>query len=126
MLVIEDKRFRRHMSYINKYRLGNPHLVNQFQRILKKTWSKQKIGSCTSTSDLDWTGDYKPGGTAMALLNNLSSSLIQKVKDPSGMGRWTYDTILRKNNKKTTLFNVYIPGNQRVEDSGTSTVIKQQ
>ena len=103
-----------------------PHLVNQFQRILKKTWPKQNIGFCTSASDLEWNSDYKPGGTATALLNNLSSVLIQKVKDPSGIGRWIYATLLGKNNKKTTLFNVYRSGNQRIEDSGTSTVSKQQ
>ena len=62
----------------------------------------------------------------MALLNNISSALIQKGKDPSGMGRWTYATILGRNNKKTTVFNVYRPGKMKVEDAGSSTVIKQQ
>ena len=51
---------------------NKPHLVNQLQRTLQKTWPKQKIGFYTSTSDLQWASNHKPGGTAMALLNNLS------------------------------------------------------
>ena len=62
----------------------------------------------------------------MALLNNLSSALIQKGKHPSGIGRWTYATILGRNNTKTTVFNVYRPGKMKVKDAGSSTVIKQQ
>ena len=105
---------------------NTPQLVNQFQRTVQKTWSKQKIELCTSTSDLQWASDHKPGRTAMALLNNISSALIQKSKDPSGMGRWTYATTLGRNNKKITVFNVYRPSKMKVEDTGSSTVIKQQ
>ena len=37
-----------------------------------------------------------PGGTAMFTLDNVSSAVLQKGQDPSGMGRWTFLTILGK------------------------------
>ena len=50
----------------------------------------------------------------------------KKGQDNSGLGRWTFTTILEKNNNKTTISNVYRLGNTVVELVGNSTVMKQQ
>jgi hypothetical protein len=34
-------------------------------------------------------GNYQPGGTATAILGNLTGLIAQKITDSSGMGRWS-------------------------------------
>ena len=59
------------------------------------------------------------------LKGRLSLSVIIKGQDNSGLERWTFTTLLGRNNNKTTIFNVYCPGNTAVELVGNSIVIKQ-
>ena len=99
------------------------YLVNQFKRTIQEVWPKQKTYFCTSTSEIECTEDYKPGGTSIVFLKQLSSTIIQKDQDHSGLERWTYPTLL-ENKVKTIMFNTYCPCNSRVENVGSNTVIK--
>ena len=63
---------------------------------MKDTWNKEKLTTCTSTTNTTWKGDYKPGGTSITLTGRLSSAVINKGQDSSGLGRWTFTTILEK------------------------------
>ena len=102
------------------------HLFNSFKKPLKKTWTKETLTTCTSTTNTTWKGDYKSGGTSITLTGRLSSAVINKGQGNSGLGRWMSITILGKNNNKTTIFNVYRLKNIAVELVENSTVIKQQ
>ena len=62
----------------------------------------------------------------MFTLNNVSSAVLQKGQDLSGMGRWTFITILGKNNSRTTIFAMYRPCKGHIETVGDTTIIKQQ
>ena len=61
----------------------------------------------------------------MFTLNNVSSEALQKGKDPSGIGRWTYITILGKDNTRTIIFTMYRPCKGNIETVGDTTIIKQ-
>ena len=102
------------------------HVYHKFRKTLTDTWPKQKLSFCTSESDIKWNSDSKPGGTAMFTLNNVSSTVLQKGQYPSGMGRWTFLTILGKNNSRTTIFTMYRPCKGQIETVGDTTIIKQQ
>ena len=62
----------------------------------------------------------------MFALSNISSAVLQKGQDPSGMGRWTFITILGKNNTQTSIFTIYRPCKGNVETIGDTMIIKQQ
>ena len=62
----------------------------------------------------------------MFTLANVSSTVLQKGQDPSGMGRWTFIKILGKNNPRTTIFTMYRPCKGQIETVGDTTTIKQQ
>ena len=62
----------------------------------------------------------------MISLNKVTSATINKEEDPSGLGRWTFITLLGKNNSRTSIFNMYRPCDSPIESVGGSTVIKQQ
>ena len=85
------------------------HVYHSFRQTLKDARPKRKISFCTSELDIKWNSDCKPGGTTMFTLDNVSSVVLQKGHDPSGMGRWTFITILGKNNSRTTIFTMYRP-----------------
>ena len=102
-----------------------PHATSNFKRILQETWPKDKIGTCTSESNISSNSDYKPGGTAMISLNKVTSVTINKGEDPSGLGRWKFITLLGENNRRTSIFNMYRPCDSPIESVGGSTVIKQ-
>ena len=78
---------------------------------------------CTSESDIKWNSDCKPGGTAMFTLDNVSSVVLQKGQDPSGMGRWTFIKSLGKHNSRTTIFTMYRPCKGQIETVGDATII---
>ena len=102
------------------------HVYHKFRQTLKEAWPKSKISFCTSESNIKWNSDSKPGGTAMFALNNISSAVLQKGQDPSGMGRWTFITILGKNNTRTSIFTMYRPCKGNIATIGDTTIIKQQ
>ena len=100
------------------------YLVQKFSATLKEAWPKQKISICTSNSSLPWNSNYKPGGTAIIAMENISSTIITKGEDPHVLGRWTTVTLLGKHNKRTSVFNIYRPGDINIEKTGPTTVIK--
>ena len=51
---------------------------------------------------------------------------FKKGQDLSGMGRWTFLTILGKNNYRTTIFTMYRPCKDQIETVRDTTIIKQQ
>ena len=102
------------------------NLVQRFSATLKKAWPKKNISLCTSDSTLPWNSNYKPGGTAIIALGNISSAIISKGEDPHGLGRWTTVTLLGKYNTRISVFNMYQSGDTSIENSGPITVIKQQ
>ena len=73
-----------------------------------------------------WNSIYKPEGIAIIALGNISSAIITKGENPHGLGRWTTMTLLGKRNKRTSVYNMYRPGDTSIEQTGLSTVIKQQ
>ena len=54
------------------------HIFNSFKKTLKETWPTEKVTTCTSNTNTTWKGDYKPGGTSIALTGRLSSAVINK------------------------------------------------
>ena len=78
-----------------------------------------------SNSNLKCNTYYKPGGTTMYTLNNISSAVLKKRNDKSGIGRWTFITILGKNNERTYIFTVYRPCKGAIPSAGDSALIKQ-
>ena len=42
----------------------------------------------------------------MFILNNVSSTVLQKGQDTPGMGSWAYITIVEKNYKNNNLYHV--------------------
>ena len=62
----------------------------------------------------------------MISLHKITSATINKGEDSSGLGRWTFMTILGKNNNITTIFNMYRPCDSPIDSVGGETVIKQQ
>ena len=62
-----------------------PFTTDRFKQILQSTWERSKISLCTSESDLQWNSTYKPGGTAMITLKSISSAIINKGQDSSGL-----------------------------------------
>ena len=101
------------------------HLVQSFSATLKKALPKQKNSICTSDSPIPWNSNYKPGGTAIIVLGNISSAIMAKGEGPHGLGRWITVTLLEKYNTRTSVFNMYQPGDTSIENSGPITVIKQ-
>ena len=102
------------------------YIISKFKSSLQKFWTNNKITYSTSKTKTAWNSDCKPGGTATISVNNLSSSIIAKSEDPSGMGRWSTLAVLGKNIKRTTIITMYRPCNVMIENVGVTTVIKQQ
>ena len=102
------------------------HVYHQFRQTLKDTWSKNKISFCISKSNIKCNSDCKPGGTTMFILINISSAVLQKGHDPPGMKRWTFITILGRNNTRTLIFTMYRPCKGNIATVGDTTIIKQQ
>ena len=102
-----------------------PHLTSNFRKILQDTWLEDRICTCTSESNISWNSNYKPGGTAMISLNKITSATINKGEDSSGLGRWTFMTVLEKDNSRTTIFNMYRSCNSPLDTVWGATVIKQ-
>ena len=64
-------------------------LIQQFKSILRKALLTHKISIFISESDLPFTIDFKHGGTTLATINPISSSIISKGQDRWELGRWT-------------------------------------
>ena len=53
-----------------------PNVFKNFERTMKQQYPKDKVATCISESYIERNTEYKPGGTAMILLNKISSSII--------------------------------------------------
>ena len=113
------------LSEINLHWKMN-HLTQQFKSILKKACPTNKITIYISKSGLPFTSDFKLGGTTLATLKPISSSITSKEHDHWGLEKWTYITILGEELQQTTLFNVYRPCKDSIESTGCTIVVKQQ
>jgi hypothetical protein len=60
-----------------------------------------------STIDMESSSDYMTGGTLTATVDKWSSRVIKKDADPSGMGRWSFQTLVGKQNTKVTIITGY-------------------
>ena len=100
------------------------HVTSNLNSILKDTWTAEKIGTCISESNLSLNSDYKPGGTAMILLNKLTSATISNGQDLSGLGRWTFITLLKKTMKEqpysSCIGHAIVPSNQSEEQQSSN------
>ena len=85
---------------------------------------KNRISFCTSESNIKWNSNYKPGDAVTFTLNNVSSAILRKEQESSGMGRWTYLTILGKYNRRTTIFTMYRQCKKSIRSIEDSTVTK--
>ena len=126
MSILGRKRCRHNLPNRKNGNGERQHLFNSFAKKLKDTWPKEKLTTCTLNTKTTWKGDCNLGGTSITLKGRLSSSVIIKGQDNLGLGRWTFTTLLGRNNNKTTIFNLYRPGNTEVTLVGNSTVTKQQ
>lgn len=55
-----------------------PNIFNNFERIVKKHWTKDKVATCISESNIDWNTEYKPVITVTVSLNNILFPLLTK------------------------------------------------
>ena len=100
------------------------HIISSFERTLKEIRPNDKLSTCISESDLSWNTYYTPGGPATISLKT-ALYIVHKGQDPSGLGRWTFTTILGKQKQRTIMFTIYLPCQIQIESVGESTVIKQ-
>jgi hypothetical protein len=56
---------------------------------------------------MESSSDYMTGGTLTATVDKWSSSVFKKDADPSGMGWWSYQTLVGKQNTKVTIITGY-------------------
>lgn len=83
------------------------HIYHQLKKRSTMCGPKNRISFCTSEFNIKWNSNYKPGGAVTFILNNVSSAILRKEQESSGIGRWTYLTILGKYNRRTTIFTMY-------------------
>ena len=80
----------------------------------------------TSSSKVPTGSYYKPGGTATITEGGWSGRISERGADPSGMGRWSYITILGKNNQKLTIVTGYRNSKRDLNNVGSTTAVAQQ
>ena len=80
-----------------------------------------------SSSELVTASVYKPGGTAIITDGSWSSRILERGKDPTGLGQWSFIKIVGKNNKKIMIICAYrCCKGQRVEHVGETSSYFQQ
>jgi hypothetical protein len=75
-----------------------------------------------SSIDMESSSDYMHGGMLMSTVDWWSSRVLKKDADPSGMGQWSYQTLVGKKNSKLTI----ITGYQCVQNDGGDNSIWMQ
>ena len=87
------------------------HFLHQFIDLLHDLSRQRKIWKHSATSfstiDMESSSDYMTGGTLTATVDKWSSRVFKKDADPSGMGRWSYQTLVGKQNTKVTIITGY-------------------
>ena len=81
----------------------------------------------SSSSDALSASLVKPGGTAIISDGGWSSKLIDQGRDPSGLGRWSFITIVGKQDTKLTVICAYrVCKGQNINNVGPTTAYAQQ
>jgi hypothetical protein len=70
-----------------------------------KTW--EHAATSFSSIDMESSSDYMTGGTLTSTVDCWSSRVFKKDVDPSGMGRWSYQTLVGKKNTQITIITGY-------------------
>ena len=102
------------------------HIVSGFERTLKETWLNDNLSICISESERYWNIYYKLGGITTIPLNKISSYIVQKGQDPSGVEDGILLQSWGEQIQRTTIFTMYRPCKSPIETVGWSTIIKQQ
>jgi hypothetical protein len=72
---------------------------------------QRKMWKYSATSffliDMETSLDYITGGTLTSMVDRWSSRVCKKDSDPSGMGHWSYQTLVGKRNSKITIITGY-------------------
>ena len=82
------------------------------QRFQHKSVFSNNVNELKQTEPLQW------GGTGITAINDLSTSVISKGRDPSGLGRWSWLLIEGKQHYRTRLISVYRPCHSETNLSG--------
>jgi hypothetical protein len=77
----------------------------------------------TSKSPEEFLSNSQPGGTATVICENWTSRVIDRGKDPLGLGRWSYVTLRGKGTTKETVVTAY---NATTSSGDTSNFQQQQ
>jgi hypothetical protein len=70
-----------------------------------KTW--KHAATSLSSIDMESMSDYITGGTLTSTVNKWSSCVFKKESNPSGMGHWSSQTLVGKNNSKMMIITGY-------------------
>ena len=84
-----------------------------------------KVTMTTSTTNLKFKTNYKPGGTATIALHKWSGRVMETIKDKSGQGRWS-GFQLRTKDKNIVIITVYQVPQQSIDEVGHKTTYAQQ
>ena len=91
---------------------------------IRRELNDKKATLHTSDTLVEWSGKYKPGGTAIIVKSQISSQIIRKSND-NPMGRWSAITIGQKK-QKITIITAYIVCNTPITLEKNSTAAYQQ
>jgi hypothetical protein len=99
---------------------NRPHVRSDYLARQQKTWTY----SATSFSliDMESSSDYVTGGMLTAMVDRWSSRVFKKYSDPSGMGCWSYQTLVGKRHSKTTIITGYCCARNTSGDSSAWTL----
>lgn len=82
-----------------------PYVRSDFLARQRKTWNH--AATSFSSIDMESSSDYMTGGTLTSTVDRWSSRVFKKDADPSGMGRWSYQTLVGKKKSKLTVITGY-------------------
>ncbi len=71
----------------------------------RKTW--KHAATTFSAIEMESSSDYMTGGTLTSTVDKWSSQVYKKQPDPSGMGRWSSQTLVGKKDSKITIITGY-------------------
>ena len=100
-------------------------LVQQIcHNTVKETFPGSASKLVLASSQFQFEGNYKPGGTLLLSTGDIMSRLIDSGKD--AMGRWAFQTFASKNNGRVTVINCYQVCEKHSSETGTYTAHAQQ
>jgi hypothetical protein len=85
---------------------NRPYVWSEY---LARQWKMSKYSATSFSSiDLESSSDYMTGGMLTSVVDRWSPRVFKKDSDPSGMGRWSYQTLVGKWNSKITIITGYL------------------